>query len=164
MTLTKMNYGVAPYETLRSLSGLEFLKRICDGRLPQTPIADTLGFRMTEVKDGFTAFEGKPSYSFYNPLGTVHGGWYGTLIDSCMGCAVHATLEPGAGYTTMEYSVNLVRAIVEETGLVRAEGRIVHRGRRVATAEGKLLDGDGNLLAHGTTTCLIISLPERPAA
>lgn len=164
MTAKDSNFGVPTYETLRSLSGLEFLKRICDGRLPQAPIAETLGFRMIEAEEGFYAFEATPSYSVYNPIGSVHGGWYGTLLDSCMACAVQTMLEQGTGYTTAEYSINLIRPILAETGAIRAEGKIVHRGRRMATAEGRLVDKQGKLLAHGTTTCMIIPLPERSAA
>jgi uncharacterized protein (TIGR00369 family) len=157
-----LTYGVAAYETLRSMSGLEFLSAIRDGVLPQAPIARALGFWLSEVEAGRTVFEGVPTPDAYNPIGSVHGGWYGTLLDSCMACAVQTSLEPGTGYTTVEYSVNLVRAITVATGPVRAEGTLVHRGRRMATAEGRLVDGGGKLLAHGTTTCMIIDLP--PAA
>ena len=156
----KLTYGVPSYATLQAMSGLEFLTAICDGRLPQAPIAEVLGFRMVEVGEGVAVFEGAPSRSYYNPIGTIHGGWYGTLLDSCMACAVQSTLEQGAGYTTVEYSVNLVRAILEDSGPVRAEGRLVHRGRRMATADGRLVDSRGKLLAHGTTTCMIMALPE----
>ena len=159
MSGNDISYGVPDYEVLRSVSGLQFLKDICAGHLPQAPIAGVLGFQMVEAEEGFAAFVGTPSVDFYNPIGTVHGGWYGTLLDSCMACAVQTTLEQGTGYTTVEYSVNLVRAILEDTGPVRAEGRIVHRGRRMATAEGRMLDQAGKLLAHGTTTCMIMQLP-----
>lgn len=164
MTLKTGEFGVASQETIHALSGLEFLERICDGRLPQAPIAEVLGFRMIEVDKGFSAFQGRPTFSVYNPTGTVHGGWYGTLLDSCMACAVQTTLDQGVEYTTVEYSVNLVRAIVEETGPIRAEGQVVHTGRRMATAEGRLMDEDGKILAHGTTTCMIMTRPEGSAA
>lgn len=164
MTDKPMTYGVSPYETLRGMTGLAFLQGICEGTLPQAPIAEALNFRMVEVAEGLAVFEGTPTRQVYNPIGSVHGGWYGTLPDSCMGCAVQTTLEAGLGYTTAEYGVNLVRAMYEDTGPVRAEGRVVHRGRRMATADSRLLDQDGKLLAHATTTCLIVPLPEVPAA
>jgi len=154
-----LTFGVPPIETLRDMSGLEFLQAIRDGRLPQAPIAERLDFHLAEAEDGLAVFVGTPRYEHYNPIGGVHGGWYGTLLDSCMACAVQTTLERGTGYTTVEYSVNLVRAITAETGPVRAEGHLVHRGRRIATADGRLMDGNGKLLAHGTTTCMIMELP-----
>jgi uncharacterized protein (TIGR00369 family) len=153
------SFGVAPYEALQAMSGLEFLVAIRDGALPQAPICGVLGLWLSEVETGRAVFEGVPSIDAYNPIGSVHGGWYGTLLDSCMGCAVQSSLEQGTGYTTVEYSVNLVRAITVDTGRVRAEGRLMHRGRRMATAEGRLVAADGKLLAHGTTTCMIIDLP-----
>lgn len=163
MSGNDVDFGVPSYETLRALSGLELLKGICDGRLPQAPIAEILGFRMIEAEEGLTVFQGTPSLDLYNPMGSVHGGWYGTLLDSCMSCAVQTTLERGSSYTTVEYSINLVRAIHEGTGPVRAEGRIVHRGRRLATADGRILDQHGKLLAHGTTTCMVMPLTEAVA-
>ena len=159
MSETNAAYGVAPCETLRSLTGLEFFRRICDGQLPQAPIAEIMRFGMVDAREGFTAFEGTPAANFYNPIGSVHGGWFGILLDSCRGCAVQTTLEQGSGYTTVEYSINLVRAIDDRTGPVHAEGH-AHRGRRLATAEGRLCDRHGRLLAHGTTTCMIMPLPQ----
>lgn len=159
MNTSNIAYGVVPNATVGALSGLEFLQRICTGQLPQAPIAQSMCFRMIDAQDGFTAFEGHPSVEHYNPIGSVHGGWSGVLLDSCMGCAVQTTLDPGVGYTTIDYNVHLVRAITEHSGLVRAEGRVVHRGSRLATAEGQLRDQAGKLLAHGTTSCMIIALP-----
>lgn len=149
-------YGVPPADIARRMSGLEFLQAICDGRLPQAPIAERLDFLLTEAAEGLAVFVGTPKVEHYNPIGGAHGGWYGTLLDSCMACAVQTTLPQGTSYTTVEYSVNLVRGITVETGPVRAEGRILHRGRRMATAEGRMLDGNNRLLAHGTTTCMIL--------
>jgi uncharacterized protein (TIGR00369 family) len=103
-------------------------------------------------------FEGTPALEHYNPLGTVPGGYAATLLDSCMGCAVHTTLPKGVGYATLEFKVSLVRALTADTGRVRAEGKVVSSGRRVATAEGRLTDADGRLLAHATTTCLVFEL------
>jgi uncharacterized protein (TIGR00369 family) len=148
----------ASLEEIGSYIGLDFLRRIADGTVPQPPIAATLGFRLAEVAPGFALFTMTPELRHYNPIGTVHGGVACTLLDSCMGCAVHTHLAKGQGYTTLELKVNLVRPITATTGPVRAEGRTLHVGRRSATAEGKLLDAKGNLLAHGTTTCMIFAL------
>jgi uncharacterized protein (TIGR00369 family) len=138
-------------------TGLELLKEIFEGRLPPPPITQALGFIGVHVEEGKAIFEGEPDESVYNPIGVVHGGFAMTLLDSAMGCAVHSTLGVGERYTTLEVKVNFVRAITVETGRVRCEGVVIHRGGTVATAEGKLfaIDG-GKLLAHGTTTCLII--------
>lgn len=148
-----------PFDNLRTMSGLEFLQAIRDGRLPGPPIADLLAFRLIEAEEGRAVFAGLPQRMHYNPIGTVHGGYAATLLDSCMACAVQSTLPAGTGYTTLEIKVNLVRAITAETGEVRAEGRILTTGRRVATSEGKLTDASGQLLAHGTTTCLVVPIP-----
>lgn len=138
--------------------GLHFLNGIIEGRHPQPPICRTLGFRLVAANEGTAVFEGEPSFDYYNPIGTVHAGFAATLLDSCVGCAVHSTLPPGQGYTTMEFKINLVRPITENTGLVRAEGTAVHIGRRMATAEGRLTDAAGKLLAHASTTCMILSM------
>jgi uncharacterized protein (TIGR00369 family) len=151
-------YGVPPMETLRSMSGLDFLAAIAAGRLPSPPITEVLHFRLVAVGRGTATFEGNPARAFYNPIGSVHGGYAATLLDSCMGCAVHSTLAAGQGYTTLEIKVNLVRAITENTGAVRAEGRVIHAGRTTATAEGRLTDAAGKLYAHGTTTCAVFAL------
>ncbi len=149
---------VASPEEIRSLSGLEFLRRIADGTVPQPPIAATLGFRLAEVAPGLAVFTMTPQFRHYNPIGVVHGGVACTLLDSCMSCAVQTHLAKGQGYTTLELKVNLVRPITEATGPIRAEGRSLHVGRRSGTAEGKILDAKGTLLAHGTATCLIFEL------
>jgi uncharacterized protein (TIGR00369 family) len=152
------NIGVPPLTLLKDMSGLEFLRRIVDGRLPRPPITETLGFDLAEVSPGFALFTMTPQFRHYNPIGTVHGGVAATLLDSCMSCAVQTTMEAGLGYTTLEIKVNMVRPITEKTGPVRAEGRSLHTGRRSATAEGKILDAAGTLLAHGTTTCIVFPL------
>ena len=143
-------------------TGLELLQEVFEGRLPPPPITQALGFIGVSVEVGKAVFEGEPDESVYNPIGVVHGGYAMTLLDSAMGCAVHSTMGVGERYTTLEVKVNLVRAITKETGLVRATGRLIHRGRTTATAEGDLRDTKGNLLAHGTTTCVIF--PARNAA
>jgi len=149
---------VATLEEVRAYSGLDFLRRIADGSVPQPPIAATLGFRLAEVAPGFALFTLTPEFRHYNPIGSVHGGVASTLLDSCMSCAVQTHLEKGFGYTTLELKVNLVRPITDKTGPIRAEGRSLHVGRRSGTAEGKILDAHGTLLAHGTTTCLVFEL------
>lgn len=148
-------YGVTPQDEALSTDGLTFLKKLIDGTYPAPPIAQTLGFDLLEVEHGKATFEGLPEFRHYNPLGAVHGGFAMTLLDSCLGCCVHTTLQKGEGYTTLEVKVNLVRAITKDTGPIRAVGRIIHRGRTTATAEGDIRDAAGNLLAHGTTTCMI---------
>jgi uncharacterized protein (TIGR00369 family) len=150
--------GVVPLATLKSLSGLDFLRGIAEGRLPGAPIAALLGFRLSVVEPGRAVFTATPALRHYNPIGTVHGGFAATLLDSCMSCAVQTTLAAGLGYTTVEFKVNLVRAITAETGPVTAVGELIHAGRQVATAEGRLQDGSGRLLAHGLATCLILPL------
>ena len=152
------NVGVASPEVLLAQDGLSFLKAIIDGTQPAPPIAETLGFALAEVAEGRAVFQGFPAFRHYNPIGVVHGGYAATLLDSAVGCAVHTTLKRGEGYTTLELKLNLVRAISKETGRVSAEGRILHRGRTVATAEGYLRDEAGRLYAHATTTCMIFPM------
>ena len=138
------------------MTGLEAMHAIVAGELPGPPIAELVGFDLVEVGEGRASFELDPAERHYNPLGTVHGGIAATLLDSAMGCAVHTTLNEGEAYTTLELKVNYVRAITEATGRVVATGSVIHRGGRVATAEARLTDADGRLLAHGTSTCLIM--------
>ena len=147
--------GVVTPEILKSHDGLAFLKGIIAGTQPNPPISELLGFHLTQIEQGRAVFEGDPEYRHYNPIGTVHGGFAMTLLDSCLGCAVHTTMAKGEGYTTLEVKVNLVRAITKDTGRIVATGRLIHRGRTTATAEGDIRDAAGNLLAHGTTTCMI---------
>jgi uncharacterized protein (TIGR00369 family) len=139
------------------LSGLEYLKAVFERRLPPPPIAATLDFTGAEVEEGRAIFVGQPAEFLYNPIGAVHGGFAMTILDSAMGCAIHSTLAAGEGYTSLETSVNFVRPITLETGRMRCEGKVLHRGGRVATAEGRLIaESTGKLLAHGTTTCLVM--------
>ncbi len=139
----------------RELSGMEYIQAIIAGELPAPPISELVGFRLALAEPGRAVFEMEPGPQHYNPIGSVHGGIALTLLDSAMGCAVHTTLERGVGYTTLEVKTNFVRPITAETGLIRCEGVVLHGGSRVATAEGRLTDTAGKLLAHGTTTCLI---------
>ena len=150
--------GVVPLEQVRRLSGLEFLGGIAAGRLPAPPISAVLGFRLVEVVHGRAVFEGRPQSAFYNPLGSVHGGWALTLLDSCTACAVQSTLAAGQGYTSVETKVNFTRPLTVESGRVRAEGRVIAMGRRIGTADGRLIGADGRVYAHGTSTCLIFGL------
>jgi uncharacterized protein (TIGR00369 family) len=150
--------GAIPAETARAVSGLDLLRGIVEGRYPVAPMADTLGFRLVEVEEGRAVFAGVPGAPHLNPFGVAHGGYAATLLDSCMGCAVHSTLPAGTAYTTVEFKVTLLRAITTDTGAVRAEGRVLHGGRRIAAAEGRLTDAAGRLLAHGTTSCLVMPL------
>jgi uncharacterized protein (TIGR00369 family) len=147
-----------PFESLRraeGLSGLELLQLIATGELPPAPIAETLGFGGIEVEEGRVTFEVEPAVFHYNPIGVVHGGLALTLLDSAMGCAVHSTLPAGGAYTTLELKANFVRPITCSTGLVRCTGEVVHPGRTVATAEGRVVDAAGKLYAHGTSTLLV---------
>ena len=138
------------------LAGIDYLRAMQRGEHPPPPIAHTLGFTLAEVDDGRAVFTCEPAEYHYNPIGMVHGGVAATLMDSAMGCAVQSKLEAGAGYTTLEMKVNLLRAITLETGFVRCEGTVLHRGRTTALAEARLLDSRGRLLAHATSTCLIL--------
>ena len=142
-------------EAGRGSSGLAFLQKIVSGELPQPPLARLLNFDLVEVSEGHAMFTVVPAEYHYNPIGVVHGGLAATLLDSAMGCAIHSTLPAGAGYTTLEIKVNVIRAMTGETGRVRCEAKVVHVGARTATAEGRVVDEAGKLYAHGTTTCLI---------
>jgi len=147
--------GYARPDQVAGLTGLEVFAAIFAGQLPPPPIGETLDFLPIHIEYGVAVFQGKPNQRHYNPLGTVHGGWFATLLDSAVGCAVHSTLPAGRGYTTLELKLNIVRALTDAVPLVRAEGKILHGGRQVATAEGRIVGPDGKLYAHATTTCLI---------
>ena len=154
----QLDYGIIPATEAKALSGFELIKRILDGTAPAPPIAKVFNFRLSEAEPGRAVFTAQPVFDYYNPIGSVHGGFAATLLDSCMGCAVHTTLPAGTGYTTLEIKVNFVRPILENTGPLRAEGKVISNGRRVATAEGRLVDDEGKMYAHATTTCLIFPL------
>jgi uncharacterized protein (TIGR00369 family) len=158
MTAEGARVHTATLEEIKSYSGLDFLQRLVEGTVPPPPIAAALGFRLAEVAPGYCLFTMTPEFRHYNPIGSVHGGVACTLLDSCMSCAVQTHLAKGQGYTTLELKVNLVRPITDATGPIRAEGRTLHIGRRSGTAEGKILDAKGTLLAHGTATCLIFEI------
>ncbi len=149
--------GVLPTAEVRAMSGLEFLQAIVDGRAPPPPITERLPCRLVEAREGFAAFEGEPDFSVYNAIGTVHGGYALTLLDSALGCAVMSMLPRGVGYTTLETKANFLKPITKDTGLLRCEGRVVRVGRRTGFAEGDIKDASGAVFAFGTSTCLILS-------
>jgi uncharacterized protein (TIGR00369 family) len=148
-------YGTVATDRRKEMGGLEFVQGLVDGTLPLNTIARTLGYDVTEAEAGRVVVTAMPNDTHLNPSGTVHGGLAATLLDSCMGLAIWSTLEKGIGQTTLEFKISLVRPITPETGLIKAEGVVLNRGRRVGTAEGRITDDRGRLLAHGTTTCLI---------
>ena len=148
-------YGTVSAEQQKELSGLAFVQGLVDGTLPLNTIARTLNYDVSEATSGRVVVTAEPGDIHLNPAGTVHGGLAATLLDSCMGLAVQSTLDKGVGQTTLEFKISLVRPITPETGLVKAEGVVLNCGRRIGTAEGRVTDGKGRLLAHGTTTCLI---------
>jgi len=149
------NYGTVSAARQKEMSGLEFVQGLASGALPLNTIARTLGYDVTEAARGRVVIVAEPNDTLLNPAGTVHGGFSATLLDSCMGLAVQSTLEKGIGQTTLEFKISLMRPITAETGTLKAEGVVLSRGRRIGTAEGKITDRTGRLLAHGTTTCLI---------
>jgi uncharacterized protein (TIGR00369 family) len=148
-------YGTVNPERQRAMSGLEFVKGLASGLLPLNTIARTLGYDVAEAESGRVVITVDPTDAHLNPWGTVHGGLTATILDSCMGLAIQSTLEKGISSTTLEFKISLVRTITPETGQIRAEGKVLNCGRRVGTAEGRITDTKGRLLAHGTTTCLI---------
>jgi uncharacterized protein (TIGR00369 family) len=149
------SYGTVSAERRKEMSGLEFVQGLADGTLPLNTIARTLGYDITEAESGRVVVTAEPGEDLLNPAGTVHGGFSATLLDSCMGLALQTTLEKGLAQTTLEFKISLVRPITPQTGPIRAEGVVLQRGRRIGTAEGRITDANGKLLAHGTTTCLV---------
>ncbi|MBI2770648.1 MAG: PaaI family thioesterase [Burkholderiales bacterium] len=150
--------GVARPEHVAGKTGMEMMQAMLRGELPFPPIAKTLDFQLLEVGEGRALFQGIPGPAHLNPMGGIHGGWYATLLDSALGCSVHTLMPVGRGYTTAELGVNLVKAIGRNVSRVRAEGKVIHCGRQLATAEARLFGPDGTLYAHATTTCLVFEL------
>jgi uncharacterized protein (TIGR00369 family) len=148
-------FGHVPAAKRKDMSGLEFVQGLVDGSLPLNTMARTLGYAIAEAENGRVVVTAVPNDAQLNPAGTVHGGLAATLLDTCMGLAVHSTLEKGVSQTTLEFKISLVRPITPDTGPIRAEGVVMSRGRRIGTAGGRVIDATGRLLAHGTTTCLI---------
>ena len=149
-------YGAFAPEAIAGLSGKQILLAMLADDLPSPPMAKTLGFELVEVGDGFAAFAGSPSEALLNPMGTVHGGWALTMVDSAAGCAALSLQPAGSGFTTIETKVNFSRPILKDSGLVRAEARIVAPGRRILSAEARVTDASGRLLAHGTSTLMVV--------
>jgi len=150
--------GVAHPTEVMNLSGLEMMQYMLQGRLPYPAMGKTLDFQLFQIEDGRAIFQGAPSELHLNPMGTTHGGWFASILDSAMGCAVHSKMPVGRAYTTAELSVNLVRAITPKVKRLRAIGTVVHCGRQLATTEGRLIGPDGTLYAHATSTCLVFDL------
>ncbi len=151
--------GLAQAHETQGKTGLQVMQAILDGHLPYAHIAQSLDFTLVEVAEGRAVFQGQPLLRFYNPLGTVHGGWIATMLDSALGCAVHTRMPVGMAYTTGELSVNYVKGLSTKVQRVRAEGEVIHCGRQLATAQARLVGPDGTLYAHGTTTCLVFPVP-----
>jgi len=151
--------GVYTPEQIAGKSGLEIMAGIVSGELPLPPIGETLDFFLVEVEKGRVVFQGRPSKRHYNPMGSVHGGWFAALLDSAVGCAVHTCMPAGKSHTTLELKVNIVRALTDKVPLVRAEGNVIHMGGQIATADGTLFGADGKLYAHASTTCLVFDFP-----
>ena len=153
--------GVARPDQVAGQTGLAMMQGMLRGELPFAPIAQTLDYLLIAVDDGMATFQGTPGDRHFNPMGTVHGGWFATLLDSALGCAVHTRMPPGRAYTTAELSVNIVRAASHKSGPLRAIGTVLHAGRQLATAEARIVGADGKLYAHATTTCLVFEVPAR---
>ncbi len=153
--------GVSRPDQLAGKTGLQMLEAMLRGELPYPPMAQTLNFTLIEVENGRAVFQGTPGAEHLNPMGTVHGGWYASVLDSALGCAVQSKLPAGRAYTTAELGLNLVKSIPLKVQRIRAEAKVLHCGRQLATAEARLFGPDGTLYAHATTTCLVFEIPQR---
>jgi uncharacterized protein (TIGR00369 family) len=158
-TASKVEYGFTPTGVMASMAGIDFVRAIFAGKLPSPPIMQTVEPFDSTAEPGVVVFHSIPGFRHYNPIGSVHGGYAATLLDSAMGLAVHSMLPPGTGYTTLEFKLSFIRGMTRDTGAVRSEGRTLHVGRRTATAEARITDSKGRLLAHATTTCLVFEIP-----
>jgi uncharacterized protein (TIGR00369 family) len=154
-------FGVVPREVLVAEPGLAFLRGMIAGRHPAPPFARSTGIWLTEADEGRAVFAGLPSEGFFNPIGTIHGGWTSAILDSAMACAVHTTLKAGQAYTTVEMKLNFVRPVLPSSGRLTCEGVVIHRGGTLATSEGRLVDASGKLIAHGTETCMIFDVARK---
>jgi uncharacterized protein (TIGR00369 family) len=155
-----IKYGVTPPEVMASMPGIDFVRAIFSGKLPAPPIMENIGPFDSTAEPGIVVMKSIPGFRHYNPIGSVHGGYAATLLDSAMGLAVHSMLPAGSGYTTLEFKVSFIKGMTRDTGAVRTEGRILNVGRRAATAEARITDAEDRLLAHATTTCLIFEIPK----
>ena len=156
-----VEYGVTPTHVMASMPGIDFVRAIFAGQLPTPPILQTVEPFDSTAEPGVITFHSIPGFRHYNPIGSVHGSYAAALLDSAMGLAVHSMLPAGTGYTTLEFKISFIRGMTEDTGPVRSEGRTLNVGRRAATAEGRITDAKGRLLAHATTTCLVFELPKQ---
>ncbi len=153
-------YGVTPLQVMAQMTGLDFVRAIFNGKLPAPPIMENIGPFDSTAEPGVVVMKSIPGFRHYNPIGSVHGGYAATLLDSAMGLAVHSMLPAGSGYTTLEFKISFIRGMTKDTGPIRTEGRTLNVGRRAATAEARIADAKGRLLAHATTTCLVFEIPK----
>jgi uncharacterized protein (TIGR00369 family) len=156
-------YDVVPTSLMASMPGLDFVRKIFSGELPQPPIMENVDPFDSTIEAGVVVFHSVPGFRHYNPIGSVHGGYAAILLDSAMGLAVHSMLPPGTGYTTLEFKISFIRGMSKDSGTVRTEGRTLNVGRRAATAEARITDSKGRLIAHATTTCLVFEIPKDAA-
>jgi len=159
-TAATIEYGVTPTEVMASMPGIDFVRAIFDGKLPAPPIMQNIEPFDSTAEPGIVVMYSVPGFRHYNPIGSVHGGYAATLLDSAMGLAIHSMLPVGTGYTTLEFKVSFIKGMTKDSGLVRTEGRTLNVGRRAATAEARMTDSKGRLLAHATTTCLVFEFPK----
>src|ERR1700716_21733 len=157
-TAPKIDYGLTPPEVMASMAGIDFVRAIFEGKLPAPPVMQTIEPFDSTAEPGVVVFHSIPGFRHYNPIGSVHGGYAATLLDSAMGLAIHTALPAGSGYTTLEFKISFIRGMTEDTGVVRTEGRTMNVGRRAATAEARITDAKGRLLAHATTPCLVFEI------
>ena len=156
----EIQYGVTPPDVMASMPGIDFVRAIFNGKLPAPPIMQTIEPFDCTAEPGVVVMHSVPGFRHYNPIGSVHGGYGATLLDSAMGLAVATMLPAGTGYTTLEFKISFIKGMTRDTGPVRTEGRTLNVGRRTATAEGRITDAKGRLLAHATTTCLVFEMPK----
>jgi uncharacterized protein (TIGR00369 family) len=156
---TLLPHGILPVHEVLPLSGLQLIQGMLTGHTPPATFSKTLDFLLVEVSKGKAVFQGQPGTSHLNPMGTVHGGWFSTLLDSALGCAVHSMLPAGRAYTTAELNVNMVKALTPKVSRVRAVAEVVHCGKQLATSQARLVGADGTLYAHATATCLVFDIP-----
>ena len=155
----KVEYGVTPVEVMAAMKGIDFIRAIFEGKLPAPPIMQNIEPFDYSAEPGVVSFHSTPGFRHYNPIGSVHGGYAAILLDSAMGLAVQSMLPAGTGYTTLEFKISFIRGMTKDTGAVRTEGRTLNVGRRAATAEARITDAKGRLIAHATTTCLVFEIP-----
>jgi len=157
-TAPTIEYGITPPEVMAGMAGIDFVRAIFAGKLPAPPIMQIIEPFDSSAEPGVVVMHSTPGFKHYNPIGSVHGGYAATLLDSVMGLAIHTALPAGTGYTTLEFKISFIRGLSKDTGPVRSEGRTLNVGRRTATAEGRITDAKGRLLAHATTTCLVFEI------